>query len=92
MARGLLDSAGSQVVSGLSHCIFRGTRRICSDAHVPPLVAGALESLSAMAQAHLEIGIASPFLVSHLQEAISFCNYRISLHGSCFTFHCRFEP
>lgn len=28
------------------------------------IVAGVLESLSAMAQAHLELGIASPFLVS----------------------------
>lgn len=32
------------------------------------LVAGALESLSALAHAHLELGVASPFLVSSMMS------------------------
>lgn len=38
-----------------------GNRSPCVTSRV---VAGALESLSALAHAHLELGVASPFLVS----------------------------
>lgn len=53
-------------------------------------VAGALESLSAMAQAHLELGVASPFLVCLCKAfySSSLCDFMLYLAGSCLLSCC----
>lgn len=53
--------AGGESVSGSR---YLGTNSMCS-------VAGTLESLCAMAHAHLELGVASPFLVSFCLTCLS---------------------
>ena len=58
MANELLVLAGSQEVCS-------GLKPLAMAHHaLHQIVAGVLESLSALAHAHLEIGVASPFLVS----------------------------
>lgn len=61
-------TAKEQLALGGSQEVGSGSKSLATAHH--QIVAGVLESLSALAHAHLELGVASPFLVSAINQPL----------------------